>query len=96
MIAFIGSLKDGTCTPKPAKLNALVHLKVTYELRAERTLASLFTQLCQCQSVSPAILLIVESLNFDTYSLRSSMSRVWSHWRRWAMGIAVMLRLARK
>ena len=56
MIAFIGSLKDDTCTPKPAKLNAWVHLKVTYEFRTARTLASLLTQLCQCKSVSPAIL----------------------------------------
>ena len=29
---------------------------MTYELRTARTLASLFTQLCQCKSVSPAIL----------------------------------------
>ena len=48
MIAFIESLKDDTCTPKPAKLNAWVHLKVPYELRTTRTLASLFSQLCQC------------------------------------------------
>ena len=41
MIAFIVSLKDDTCTPKPAKLNAWVHLKVTYELRTARTLAFL-------------------------------------------------------
>ena len=33
-----------------------IHLKVTYELRTARTLAFLFTQLCQCKSVSPAIL----------------------------------------
>ena len=31
MIAFIEALKDDTCTPKPAKLNAWVHLKVPYE-----------------------------------------------------------------
>ena len=31
MIAFIEALKDDTCTPKPAKLNAWVHLKVSYE-----------------------------------------------------------------
>ena len=43
MIAFIESLKDDTCTPKPAKLNAwVVHLKVTYELRTAQTLAILF------------------------------------------------------
>ena len=42
MIAFIESLKDDTCTPKPAKPNAWVHLKVPYELRTTRTLASLF------------------------------------------------------
>ena len=34
----------------------IYHLKVTYKLRTARTLASLFTQLCQCKSVSPAIL----------------------------------------
>ena len=55
MIAFIGSLKDDTCTPKPAKLNAWVHLKVTYEFRTARTLASLFTPV-PVQVSSPAIL----------------------------------------
>ena len=35
-----------------------MHLKVTYELRTARTPASLFTQLCHCKSVSPAILRI--------------------------------------
>ena len=56
MIAFIESLKDDTCTPKPAKLNAWVHLKVTYELRTAQTLAILFPNPASVESVSPAIL----------------------------------------
>ena len=49
MIAFIEALKDDTCTPKPAKLNAWVHLKVSYETdTVSRSRSFLFPQLYLC------------------------------------------------
>ena len=57
MIAFIETLKDDTCTPKPAKLNAWVHLKVSYETdTVSRSRSFLFHSYAYAQSISPAIL----------------------------------------
>ena len=60
MIAFIGALKDDTCTPKPAKLNAWVHLKVPYETHTGCALAASFfaakPMLSQCHLQSSGLL----------------------------------------
>ena len=38
----------------------------------------------------------VDSRNFDAHSLRSSTCRALSHWRRWDIGSAMVLRFALK
>ena len=64
MKAFIGALKDDTCTPKPAKLNAWVHLKVPSETRYwSRSRSFLFStakpMLSQCHLQSSGLLWVV-------------------------------------